>query len=149
MKTIVLYYSVGGATRKEAEKLAAERKAPLCRIETVRRHSLPGTLFFGSFRAMRRKAEAIKPLEENLAEYDEIVLGCPIWAGHPAPAFNAVIKQLPAGKQVELFFCSAGGESAKSMEGTKALVIQRGCTLLSYRDIATGATPSAHEAAAK
>ena len=77
----------------------------------------------------------------NLQDYDRIIIGCPIWARYPAPAFNAIVEMLPSGKEVELFFCSAGGDSAASAEGTKELIAKKGCTVTTYRDVQTGAVP--------
>lgn len=141
MKTAVVYFTFGGYTAKEAEKLAAERSAPICRVREAKSCSLITAFVPGGLYAMRRRAVAIEPLALNLNDFDRIVIGCPVWAGHPAPAFNAIAKLLPAGKEVELFFCSAGSGTQKSMEGTKALIERKGCTVISYRDIHTGVLP--------
>lgn len=142
MKTIILYYTFGGATMREAEKLAAELKADCVRVREKKNRSLIGSFIPGCPHAMKRKASAIEPLGIDLAGYDRIVLGAPIWASYPAPAFNSIVKQLPNGKEVELFFCSAGGGSAESREGTVKLVEDAGCTVVSYRDVNTGEKPS-------
>ncbi|HML48788.1 MAG TPA: hypothetical protein PKE04_18760, partial [Clostridia bacterium] len=80
----------------------------------------------------------IKPLQTNLDEYDRLIIGCPVWGGFPAPAFNAIVEKLPKGKAVEVFLCSGGGETSKSQEGTKRLIESKGCKVLSYRDVRTG-----------
>lgn len=141
MKTIVLYYTFGGATKKEAEKLASQMGCGVVRVREKKNRSLIGSFIPGAPRAMRRKASAIRPLGVNLADYDRIVIGAPIWAGYPAPAFNAIVKLLPAGKEVELFFCSAGGETPDSGAGTRKLIEDAGCVLVSYRDVRTGEKP--------
>lgn len=138
MKTIVLYYSFGGSTKAEAEKIAKEKGATLCQVEEAKNRSTLSASFLGCPSAMKRKASKIKPIAHNLKEFDRIIIGGPIWAGFPAPAVNAIFNALPSGKEVELFFCSGGGEAPKSEEGTKELVTQKGCKLISYRDIKTG-----------
>lgn len=137
MKTVILYYSLGGATKAEAERLAAEQGAELCPIREKKKRNVFTAFFSGCPEAMKRKASKIQPLGCNLEEYDRIVIGCPIWAGFPAPAFNAAVNLLPPDKEVELFFCSGGGEEPKSEAGTKELIAEKGCTLVSYRDIRT------------
>jgi flavodoxin len=141
MKNLIVYYTFGGSTRKEAERLAAELQAPLFRVREKRNRSFLGAFVPGSYQAMRRRASAIKPLDIRLQDYDRIIIGSPVWAGFPAPAFNAIAELLPKGKEVEVFLCSGGGETPKSGQGTKALIERKGCTLVSYRDVKTGAMP--------
>ncbi|MCI1965771.1 MAG: hypothetical protein LKJ17_06535 [Oscillospiraceae bacterium] len=141
MKTVVIYYTFGGSTKREAERQASELKAPLYRVKDARDRSLLAAFISGSLLAMRRKAVAIQPLDIDLNNYDRIIIGCPVWAGYPAPAFNAILERLPAGKEVELFFCSGGSGSQKSAQGTKAMIEKKNCTLISYRDVHTGVQP--------
>jgi flavodoxin len=141
MKSIVIYYTFGGFTKKEAERLAAEHQASLCRVREAHERSFLGAFVPGGYQAMRRKATAIKSLDIRLQDYDRIIIGCPVWAGYPAPAFNSIMELLPKGKEVEVFLCSGGGETPKSKQGTKALVEKRGCNLVSYRDVKTNAKP--------
>jgi flavodoxin len=141
MKSVIIYYTFGGSTKKEAERLAAEMKAPIYRVKEARDRSFLGAFVPGGYQAMHRKASAIKPLDIRLQEYDRIIIGCPVWGGFPAPAFNAIAELLPKGKEVEVFLCSGGGETPKSDQGTKALIDKKGCTLVSYRDVKTGVMP--------
>jgi flavodoxin len=135
MKTIVLYYTMGGTTKAEAERVAAEEGAELCPILETKKRSGISAFSSGCPSAMKRKASAIQPLGYDLNEFDRIVIGSPIWAGFPAPAFNAAVSLLPSGKEVELFFCSGGGAEPKSEQGTKDLIAAKGCKLISYRDV--------------
>ena len=142
MSELVLYYTFGGATQKEAVALAAQRGAALCEVFPQKPYSFLGSFLRGSYGARHRKAVPLQPLNETLADFDVIHIGCPIWGGYPTPVFNSVVGLLPPHKKVELFFCSARGESPKSSAGTRALVEARGCTVASYRDIRTEAAPS-------
>ena len=141
MKTIVVYFTFGGSTQKQAKRLAAELNAPLCWVKESHNRSFLGAFIPGGFLAMQRKTVAIQPLDINLNDYDRIIIGCPVWAGYPAPAFNAIVEWLPSGKEVELFLCSGGSGTKKSEAGTKALIEQKGCTVVSYHDIHTGVQP--------
>lgn len=141
MKTVILYYTFGGSTQKEAEQLAKELDAPAYRVKEARGRSLFSSFIPGGFQARKRKASAIEPLRVDLQAFDRIIIGCPVWAGFPAPAFNAMVQLLPGGKEVDLFFCSGGGDPQASEQGTKAMVAQRGCTVASLRNIATHIPP--------
>lgn len=141
MKTVILYYTFGGSTKREAERLAAELNAPVCRVKEVHNRSFLAAFVPGGSLAMHRKTVAIQPIDIDLNDYDRIIIGCPVWAGYPAPAFNAIADRLPAGKKVELFLCSGGSGTQKSEQGTKALIENKGCTVASYRDVHTGVKP--------
>ncbi len=137
MKTAVVYFTFGGTTKKEAERLAKDLGAVVCRVEEEGSRSSFGVYVRGSYQAMRRMASAIKPIKINLTEYDKIIICCPVWAGYPAPAFNAIVRQLPSGKDVEIILCSASGGTPKSREGTIELVKKTGCRVTECKDVLT------------
>ncbi len=137
MKSIVLYYTLGGSSKKEAERIAEQIGADLCCVKEKRKRGIVSAFMPGSIWAMKRKASDIEPLGIDLNEYEKIVIVCPIWANFPAPAFNAVVGILPQGKQVELNLCSGGGSSEKSKQGTIELIEKALCIVVSYRDIKT------------
>ncbi|NCB51025.1 MAG: hypothetical protein EOM54_03960 [Clostridia bacterium] len=141
MKEVIIYYTFGGSTMKEAELMAVEREAPVFRVKEAQNRSFLGSFITGGFQAIHRKAVAIRPPEVDLREYDRIIIGCPVWGGYPAPAFNSIVEMLPAGREVEVFLCSGGGDTGKSREGTMAYIESKGCTVISYRDITTKVMP--------
>jgi len=140
LKTIIIYYTFGGETRKEAKRLAGELGVgtTIYEVKEAKERSVLGSLVWGCWHAMRRKASEVKPIKVDLGSYDRIIIGAPIWADYPAPAFYAIVERLPAGKEVELFFCSGGGDSSKSKKGTIELIEKKGCKVTSYRDVRTG-----------
>lgn len=138
MKTLIAYYTFGGESRKEAMRIAAETEgAVLCEFKEQKNRSVIGSIF-ACAKAMRHKPSKIKPVGENFADYDRIIIGAPIWADYPAPAWNAIVDLLPPGKEVELYFCSASGGSGKSKQSNIDMVEKKGCKVVSYRDVFTG-----------
>ncbi len=137
MKTLVLYYSFSGKTRKEAEKLAAAVGGELCEITELKKRNLLTAFIPGCPQALGRKASAIRTPAVKLEEYDRIYIGAPVWASSPAPAFNAAVKLLPSGKEVGIFLTSGGGDTSKSAEGTKKSIKDKGCKVIEYKDIVT------------
>ena len=73
--------------------------------------------------------------------YDDVTLLAPVWAGHPAPAFNAALALIPKDKVLHIVLCSGGGETPKSKEGTIDLLRKQGYALASYEDVKTGLAP--------
>lgn len=137
MKTLVLYYSFSGKTKKEAEKIAKAQKGNLCEVTEVKKRGKFSAYFIGCPQAMKRAVPAVNPLGVKLEDYDRIYIGAPVWASSPAPAFNAAVKMLPAGKEVGVFLTSGSGNSAKSAEGTKKMITDKGCKVIEYKDIKT------------
>lgn len=141
MKSAVVYYTFGGSTKKEAERIGAELDAPVYRVREAKNRSLIGSFIPGGFQAMKRRKPKIQPVEFDLSQFDRVYVGCPIWAGFPAPAFNAMLDLVPGGKEVELFFCAGGNDPRESDAETCRLVEARGCTVTKLYTIKTGVAP--------
>jgi len=135
MKTLVLFHSYTGKTKKLAAVKAAKLGADIEEITDVKRPSVIGAYAIGGFRAIRRKGTPIKPIQSQLDSYDKIILMSPVWASRPTPAINSAIACIPSGKRIELNMVSASGSTGKSAEGTKALIYGRGCEVTEYTDI--------------
>jgi hypothetical protein len=135
MKTIVLYYSFGGTSKKEAENLAKKNEAVVCEVKENKKRNIFTAFVPGCPNAMKRKQSDIMKLSYNLNEYDRILLVAPVWAGYPAPAFNSMVNLLPSEKEVEVYLSSGGGETPKSQEGTKQMILDKKCKLLGYHDL--------------
>ncbi len=137
MKPAILYYSFGGATRAEAAKRAEASGADKFEIAEAKKRGLFSAFLSGCPQALGRKASAIQPLAIDWSQYDSVTLMAPVWAGHPAPAFNAALELIPKDKPLYVVLCSGGGETPKSKEGTIDMLRKQGYSLASYEDIQT------------
>jgi flavodoxin len=137
MKTLVLFYSFSGSTRKLASQKAAEIGADIEEITETKKMFVLKAYTAGAYRAIKRKKTEIQSLKSQLDSYEKIIIMAPVWASNPAPAFNSIVELLPAGKKVELVMVSAGGGTKSSAEGTKGLITARGCEVTDYTDIKT------------
>jgi len=137
VKTLVLFYSFSGCTKKLASQKAAETGADIEEIIEVKKMFVLKAYTAGAYRAMKRKKTQIQPVKSQLNGYEKIIIMCPVWAGNPAPAFNNIVDLLPSGKKIELVMVSAGSGTKKSAEKTKALITARGCEVAGYTDIRT------------
>ena len=134
MKTAVVYFSLGGATRSFARAEANARDAKLIEAVPVKKYN-PLTAFTrGCPAAIRQKSV---PLQQtpDLSGYDRIVLMAPVWPGFPAPPVNTLVNLLPSGKEVEVLLVSASGSSDKSHDKVRALIRSKGCKVVTQRDI--------------
>ncbi len=118
MKRLVVYYSLSGNTEEAAVKIANGIDADLMKLETVKSmpKSFAGQIIVGGGQVMMKYIPELKPLDKDPNEYDEIILGSPIWNSKGVPAINAFLKDEEAAKKVtSLFFLSGGGEVEKGL----------------------------------
>ena len=140
MKTVVAYYSLGGASRKFAEARAKTLGAPIVAVEEVRKRSMIAAFTVGCSQAMKQKPSAVKPISDKVASCDRIVIFAPVWAGMPAPAFNSLVAALRSGQEAEVILVSGGGTS-KAEAKVRAQLEAKGVKLISFTDVKAPAKP--------
>lgn len=125
MKRIVVYYSLSGNTGEAAKQIAKGLGADLLKLETKRKmpKSFAAQIFVGGGQVALHHIPKLRPLDKEISDYDEIVLGSPIWNSKGVPAINAFLRdKTAAAKVTALFFLSAGGEVQKGLDAiTKQL----------------------------
>lgn len=109
-KVLVLYYSQSGSTAAVAEEIAS-------RLGAESEAILPVLPYDGDFQATVERGRVelesgalpeIKPLAHNVADYDIIFLGYPVWFGTFAPPVSSFLEDNDlAGKKV-VPFCTFG-----------------------------------------
>ena len=134
MKTIVIFYSYTGNTKKLAQEIAAKESADITEIRDVRRPGNFKAYTMGCFAAMRSKTWLMEPIAVNLQEYDRLIIMAPVWAGHLPPVINALLEQLPAGKIVSCVAVSGSGHSSCKAQ-MEAFAKIKNCTLDKFEDI--------------
>jgi hypothetical protein len=134
MKTLVLYYSYSGHTKKLAEAIAKKDAADIAEIKDVTRPNVFGAYAKGGMLAIKGGEWPVQPLGVDLATYDRIVLMSAVWAGNPTPAVNSVLADFPSGKTVSVKMVSGSGHS-KCKENVETIIIAKGCVMESFEDI--------------
>jgi len=115
MKTLVVYYSRDGLTKKTALSLADLLQADNEElIDLTNRRGIWGWLFAGRD-AMKRKLTRLKPTEKRPENYDLVVIGSPVWASNVAPAVRTYLSEHAGQIKRAAFFCSKGGSPAKNL----------------------------------
>jgi flavodoxin len=112
MKSIIVYYSYSGNTKKVADALAEVLKQK-GQTDILELKALDESdSFFGQCRrAFWRKRARIEPVNFNLSGYDLICFGAPVWALAPAPAMNTYLDQVQniQDKEIILFTTFGSG----------------------------------------
>lgn len=119
MKTLVLFYSLGGNTRYVSEILAKELQADMLELKTKKEYPSSGfqKYFWGGKSVVFKEQPELTNPEIHLEPYEAVVIGTPIWAGTFAAPLNTLVKQHPfTGKKVALFACHAGGGTEKCFQ---------------------------------
>ena len=108
-KCLVAYYSWHGNTAKVAQAIAEELSADLEEIlDAEPRAGLLGYVRSG-FEAWSQLPATIKASTKSVAQYDVVILGCPVWAHHMAsPMRSYILREEPNFRRVALF-CTLGG----------------------------------------
>ena len=100
-KTIVLYYSATGTTKKAAEEVAKQLGADIAAIHPVKPYTATDLNWHDqSTRAtveQKQEHDGRVPIKDDLpdmAQYDNVIIGHPIWWGIPPRLIAATIDKL-------------------------------------------------------
>ncbi len=121
MKTLVVYFSLTGNTRKVGELIAEKLGADVEEIKLVKAMSGMNdprifTSFLGCFLG---KLPKIKPLEHNLGEYDLVVVGGQVWCFSLSTPLKAFFKKNSEKLQEKAaFFLTHGGMRGRAAINT-------------------------------
>ena len=127
-KTLVIYYSAQGHTKKIAEKIATNLNVDLFEIIPKEKYTEDDLDWTNdNSRASREYAdETLRDIElaateiSNWTDYDTVLIGYPIWWGISAWPVNSFIKTLDFGDKTVIPFCvshsSGVGESAELLK---------------------------------
>ena len=109
-KVLVLYYSQTSNTKKVAQEIANKLGADMEEIVAVKPYD-------GDFQATIARCNEereqgitpeIKPIVANLADYETIFIGYPVWYGTYAPPMGAFLKQADLSGKKIVPFCTFG-----------------------------------------
>lgn len=117
MKTLVVYYSRTGNTKKIAQDIIARLNAASEAL--VPQKNVSG--FFGLMGLVRdailKKSMPIGPVKENPAEYDLVILGTPVWGGTVASPVITYLNTNRGNFKKLAWFFSSGGMDSELMTG--------------------------------
>ena len=115
-KMLVLYYSQTSNTKTVAQEIAKRLNADIEEIALVEPYDTAFQATIERCKADREKGilPEIKPLKSNVADYDVVFIGYPIWFGTYAPPIASLLNQIDlSGKRV-VPFCTFGSGGLES-----------------------------------
>jgi flavodoxin len=124
MKTLVIYYSLGGSCSFIAEEIHKVLGADTLRLELQDDKKREGfaKFFWGGRMILAAAKPPLKPYTVTPDPYDLIIIGTPVWAGSPAPAFRTFFSDVKITNKKVAFFCCCGGGKGKTFDKLKAFL---------------------------
>ena len=122
-KSLVVYYSQTGATARVAQEFARQLNADTLRIEAIDPYS--GSFEESIARCQKEMADSLlpqlSPITVDLAAYDTIYIGYPIWFGTYAPPIASLVSSNTFEGKTIVPFCTFGsGGLTNSTNNLKA-----------------------------
>jgi flavodoxin len=129
-KTLIVYHSRSGYTRRVAQALARRLGADLEEVRIVL--PLGGALGYAmsAIEAITGLTPALRPTARDPARYDLVVIGSPVWMWSLASPIRSWLSTHRVGSARVGFFCTMGGAGAKRVFAAMA-------DLLGKRPVAT------------
>jgi flavodoxin len=110
---LVVYYSWTGNTEKVAKLIAEKLSADIERINEVEPRGGAFAFPAALVASVLKRSAPILPPTKSAADYDVVILGCPVWASNMAtPMRTYIMRESTAIKQIGLF-CTLGGSGGK------------------------------------
>lgn len=125
MKRAVVYFSLTENTKEAAEFVARQIHADIFRLTPVsdRKKSKAEQFLIGGMRATFSKGEAINPLPVDITEYDEIIIGTPIWSSKGVPAINTFLNDAAVREKIcGVLTSSSDGDNVKCIKHFKKML---------------------------
>ena len=126
MKTVIVYYSMGGNTAFAAQQLAEKLGAELLRLEPQTAYPEKGAkkFLFGGKSALMGEKPALKPYDFD-GSAERVIFGFPVWASHVTPPIRSFVEENRAalqGKRFAAFACQMGGGGEKALENLRSVL---------------------------
>ena len=120
MNTLIVYYSLSGHTHKIAEEIAKGLGADYEQLKDLQpRAGLLGSLKTIYQTVFSRECQ-LKPISNNLDDYELIVIGGPVWIGNISSPVRSFIAKHKEQLNKLAFFCTEGSSGGlrvfKSLE---------------------------------
>lgn len=120
MNKIFIYYSLSGNGDMVADFL--HHKYDVLKLETSEK--LPKLKLFqlmsGGFKAMIRFRDPLTNFDINIDNYDEIIIGSPIWNSRLCSPINTLLDKVdPLNKKLTFVLYSGSGKAKKAVEFIK------------------------------
>ena len=115
-KVLVIYYSQTSNTKTVAQEIATRLNADIEEITLVEPYDTAFQATIERCKTDREKGiiPEIKPLKSNVADYDWVFIGYPIWFGTYAPPIASLLDKIDLSDKWVVPFCTFGSGGLES-----------------------------------
>ncbi len=124
-RTLVIYYSFQGSTRRIAKAIAEALQGDLLELVPDSQpwgHGLGAYLWFG-WQRIRHRLPRLAPLDKDPADYDLIFLGTPVWSWDMSLPMQAFLRQLAFMDENLALFCCCKGDPGKTLSAMEEALV--------------------------
>lgn len=114
-KTLIVYHSRSGHTRRVAQALARRLGADLDEVRIVQPMGGAIGYAFCAIEAVAGLTPALMPSRKDPADYDLVVIGTPVWFWHLSSPVRSWLTQHRIRHGRVAFFCTMGGAGAQGV----------------------------------
>ncbi len=123
MKKIFIYYSLTGSGDIVSNYM---KKKGYDIRKVYSKFKYPKKMFplmmVGGFKALNKIKDRLVDFNNDISDYDEVVIGSPIWFDRVSSPINRVLSELDlSNKKVSFIFYSGSGEGNKAKERVKEI----------------------------
>ena len=93
MKTLVVYYSRTGTTKKVAETISSMIESDIERIIDTKKRAGPFGGLAAAKDAILKRLTKIEATKNDPSDYDLVIIGTPIWVGAMSAPIRSYITQ--------------------------------------------------------
>lgn len=115
-KVLVVYYSQTGNTKAVAQEIATKLGADMAEVEAVNPYDGDFEATIGRCMQEREAGTSVEinPLTVNVADYDVVFVGAPVWFGVFAPPMLTFLNQTDLSGKKVVPFCTFGSGGLES-----------------------------------
>ena len=127
MKTLIVYYSLEGFTKKWAEEISKQTGSDILALHPVKAYPDSGAKKFlwGGKSALMGDKPKLQPYVFSADKYDRVIFAYPVWASSLTPPIRSFIhenRESLNGRSIAAVVCFAGGGADKALLKLKQLL---------------------------
>lgn len=127
MKTLIVYYSLEGFTKKWAEEISKQTGADLLALHPVKAYPDSGAKKFlwGGKSALMGQKPKLQPYVFSADKYDRVIFAYPVWASSITPPIRSFVsenKDALGGKEIGAVATYMGSGAQKSIKKLEKLL---------------------------
>lgn len=122
---LTVYCSRTGFTRRIAEEIRERCGGELEPIEDIRGRSGIFGYVRSAYEALKKTTIEIRPGKLHPGDFDLVILGTPVWAGHLSSPMRAYVAAHKGELKQVALFCTLGGSGAANVLAEMAALCER------------------------